>query len=268
MSNTSPGPEWIVLEKLARGSSSADDRVELDELLRLDSLSWGELFEQSLRHQLLPALAHSVVTSDVRFDVPFLIAWHLESELELNRFRIDVFRREAARVSRALTAAGIGFVATKGICFESTLYEGQGTRHIKDVDFMIVGLAAAALQGAPAVTQDVDLWFRDRGDPGLKEALSKVGGTYVPPSQSNPLLLVGASVELFDVVTTMHGLESFEREARHAAEIRVGKVKVKVLPLDRIIASKEAVGRPKDLAIIPALRDAAATLRSRGKQNS
>jgi hypothetical protein len=28
----------------------------------------------------------------------------------------------------------------------------------------------AALQGAPVVTQDVDLWFEDLGDPGIREA--------------------------------------------------------------------------------------------------
>jgi hypothetical protein len=41
------------------------------------------------------------------------------------------------------------------------------------VDFMIVGLSAAALQGAPVVTQDVDLWFKDLSDPGIKKALKK-----------------------------------------------------------------------------------------------
>ena len=36
------------------------------------------------------------------------------------------------------------------------------------VEFMIVGLSAALLQGAPAVTQDIDLWFKDLQDPGAK----------------------------------------------------------------------------------------------------
>jgi hypothetical protein len=50
-----------------------------------------------------------------------------------------------------------------------------------EVRFMIVGLSAAALQGAPVVTQDIDLWFRDLSDPGIKKALKKVGGAFVPP---------------------------------------------------------------------------------------
>jgi hypothetical protein len=34
----------------------------------------------------------------------------------------------------------------------------------RKVRFMVVGLSAAALQGAPGVTQDVDLWLADLSD--------------------------------------------------------------------------------------------------------
>ena len=43
-----------------------------------------------------------------------------------------------------------------------------------DVPFMLVGLSAAALQGAPVVTQDVDLWFKDLAHPGIRKALRRV----------------------------------------------------------------------------------------------
>ena len=49
------------------------------------------------------------------------------------------------------------------------------------VEFMIVGLSAAALQGAPVVTQDIDLWFRRLPDPGIEKALKKFNGSYIPP---------------------------------------------------------------------------------------
>ena len=41
------------------------------------------------------------------------------------------------------------------------------------VGFMIVGLSAAALQGTPAVTQDVDLWFKDLADPNCSRHLMR-----------------------------------------------------------------------------------------------
>ncbi len=37
------------------------------------------------------------------------------------------------------------------------------------VPFMIIGAGAAVMQGAPLVTQDIDIWFHDRTDPRLFE---------------------------------------------------------------------------------------------------
>lgn len=88
------------------------------------------------------------------------------------------------------------------------------------VEFLVVGLAAAALQGAPAVTQDIDLWFRDLSDPALQRALRRVGAIYIPPSLQNPPLLAGGDAGLFDVVVNMHGLGSFAQEVRRALRIR------------------------------------------------
>ena len=137
----------------------------------------------------------------------------------------------------------------KELAFLAALVEGE-------VSFLVVGLAAAALQGAPAVTQDVDLWFRDLSDPRLAGALQRIGASYIPPTHSTPPLLAGAGTDLFDIVVHMHGLETFEEEARRATFVKVGGIVVPVLPLERIIASKRATGRPKDLSILPALEDA------------
>jgi len=41
--------------------------------------------------------------------------------------------------------------------------------------------AYAAIQGAPVVTQDIDLWFENPSDPGICEASRDVGAAYVPP---------------------------------------------------------------------------------------
>lgn len=131
------------------------------------------------------------------------------------------------------------------------------------VEFLVVGLAAAALQGAPAVTQDIDLWFRDLSDPALQRALRRAGASYIPPSPQNPPLLAGGDAGLFDVVVNMHGLRSFAQEARRSLRIPVGAVEVRVLPLARVIASKKATDRPKDRAILPALEDALRVLQSR-----
>jgi hypothetical protein len=136
------------------------------------------------------------------------------------------------------------------------------------VEFILVGLSAAALQGAPVVTQDIDLWFRDLSDVGIRKALVKVGGSYVPPFGLNPPMFAGNNLELFDIVLTMHGLENFDDEVKNTIEISLGLVKVKVLLLERIIKSKEAAGREKDLLSLPVLKDALAATRQLIKNNS
>jgi hypothetical protein len=128
------------------------------------------------------------------------------------------------------------------------------------VDFMIVGLSAAALQGAPVVTQDVDLWFKDLEQPGIRKALRKVGGAYVPPIALNPPMFAGDSVNLFDIVMHMHGLGEFDEEKKCSIKIPLGRVKVAVLALEQIIRSKKATGREKDKLVLPVLLDALATL--------
>jgi hypothetical protein len=129
-----------------------------------------------------------------------------------------------------------------------------------EVRFMIVGLSAAALQGAPVVTQDIDLWFRDLSDPGIKKALKKVGGAFVPPIGLNPPMFAGKNIQLFDIVTTLHGLGSFDKEWDNTLELPLGQLTVRVLKLARIIKSKETLGREKDRLVLPVLRDAMATI--------
>jgi hypothetical protein len=136
---------------------------------------------------------------------------------------------------------------------------GSLVRH--DVRFMIVGLSAAALQGAPVVTEDVDLWFEDLNDPKLTIALREVGAAYVPPFGFNSPMLAGQGTEPFDVVLSMSGLEDFAREVPNTIEVPLGEVCVKVLSLERILLSKTAAGRPKDRLVIPVLRNTLLTLR-------
>jgi hypothetical protein len=131
------GPEWTILELLARGIVNDAERQTVRDLLLSQTLDWGELLEQALRHKMLPMLAHHIISENLRFEVPTSIYQHLESVLEWNRWQIEVFRREAMRVAQGLASRGIHFVVTKGIAFESTLYSNLGTRYMNDIDFMI-----------------------------------------------------------------------------------------------------------------------------------
>jgi hypothetical protein len=132
----------------------------------------------------------------------------------------------------------------------------------------VVGLSAAALQGAPVVTEDVDLWFENLSDPKLMQALIKVGAAYIPSFGYNPPMLGGLGSEPFDVALRMNGLDDFAVEWKRAVAIKVGKLKLKVLPLGRILASKMAANRPKDQRVIPVLQNTLRTLELKSKRRT
>jgi hypothetical protein len=130
----------------------------------------------------------------------------------------------------------------------------------RGVEYMIVGLTAAALQGANTTTVDIDLWFRTTADPRIQDAAAAAGGRLVSGFGMMPPQLGGAIADRFDLVLHMSGLGHFDEEYARAVPIRVEGVPVRLLPLDRILVSKRAANRPKDRAVIPALEEALAAI--------
>ena len=72
----------------------------------------------------------------------------------------------------------------------------------------------------------------------------------------------------FDVVVYMHGLRTFAEEYASANDVVVDGERLRILPLRRIIDSKRAAGRARDLAQIPALEEALAALESGSRRGS
>ena len=138
----------------------------------------------------------------------------------------------------------------------------------RKVEFMIVGLSAAALQGAPVVTQDIDLWFRELTDPGIAKTLKTIHGIYIPSISGNPPMFAGEGIELFDIVVNMDGLGEFDEEKKNTIKIPLGRVKVLALKLERIIVSKKAAGREKDRLVLKVLSDALKTIQERERRKS
>ncbi|MBN2223506.1 MAG: hypothetical protein JW765_02395, partial [Deltaproteobacteria bacterium] len=110
-----------------------------------------------------------------------------------------------------------------------------------------------------------DLWFKDFGNPGIRKAVMKAGGAIVPQIGNHPPTFAGSGVELFDVFLTVHGLGSFDEEFKNSIPVKLGGLSIRILSLDRIIRGKETIRRPKDLLVLPALRDALETMKNKAK---
>lgn len=137
--------------------------------------------------------------------------------------------------------------------------------HELGVRFLIVGMGAAVIEGAPATTQDLDLWFGRIDAPRLQEAARRAGGFYTAGMGLQPPAVGGEGLDRVDLVLGASGLEPFDQEYARAREYELDGVRVAVLPLERVIASKLAANRPKDAAQMPILQATLAARNARVK---
>jgi hypothetical protein len=94
----------------------------------------------------------------------------------------------------------------------------------------------------------------------LVEAAQKVGAAFI--WRNNPPLFSGPGLDDIDVVIQCDGLRDFDSEYGAAVDVSlVPGLVLKVLPIDRVLASKRAADRPKDRAVIPALEAAIAAIK-------
>lgn len=109
-------------------------------------------------------------------------------------------------------------------------------------------MAGAILHGVPATTLDTGLWvdLPPRQYMWLINFSLRFGARHI----SNAVIELPDGT-LVNFVYEPGGLRSFNTEYRAARWLRWNGVRVKVLPLERIRASKLAAGRPKDAAHIP-----------------
>lgn len=123
----------------------------------------------------------------------------------------------------------------------------------RGVRYIVVGMGAAVIEGAPVATQALDIWVERADDERIRLAAADAGGFWISGFGMQPPAFGGDGLERIDVVLSVHGVGAFSEEVAGTVEREVDGVRLRVLPLERVIASKRALGRPKDLAALPAL---------------
>lgn len=152
------------------------------------------------------------------------------------------------------------------------------------VVFVVVGHTAAILHGSPTVTDDVDVTpARDIDNAErLYEALTSMHAVHRVPNAApvDPLPVderdflrwqaqsYTTDFGPLDVVPFTVGVGGYEAVAAQAQTFDVGGVRISVASLDDVIASKEALGRPKDRSQLPALYATRAALLARQNEGS
>jgi hypothetical protein len=140
-----------------------------------------------------------------------------------------------------------------------------------DVRYVLIGGLAAVLHGAPHVTTDVDVVPEEakRNLERLSAALEELGARIratgepdgVPFDHSGESLARLRSWNLqtdlgdLDLTFEPSGTSGYDDLTRDAADMDVRGLSVPVASLADVIRSKEAAGRPRDRAALPALRE-------------
>ena len=130
--------------------------------------------------------------------------------------------------------------------------------HDCGLEAILIGNAAAALQGAPVTTLDFDFMFRKtptnlRKLKTLAQSLDAVVfKPFYPASDLYRLLQEDTGVQV-DFMPRLHGVKSFESLRSRATQVSFDGFSVWVAGLEDIIRSKRAAGRPKDEAVLPIL---------------
>jgi len=135
------------------------------------------------------------------------------------------------------------------------------------LETVLIGNAAAAIQGAPVTTLDFDFMFRDT--PANLTKLKRVAKRldaiilrpFYPVSRLYRMTCDSSGLQA-DFMPVIHGVTSFESLRSRSLPMEIDGRPLLVASLDDIIKSKRAAGRDRDLAVLPIL-ERVLTLRSR-----
>lgn len=136
------------------------------------------------------------------------------------------------------------------------------------VEFVVVGGVSAVLQGAPVVTQDLDICYR-RSPENIKKLASALAPLApklrgfppdLPVVFDDRMIQMGCNFtldiagEALDLLGEMSAIGGYDRIIGEVQEVAFQDYRLKVLSLAQLIATKEAANRPKDHAVLPVLR--------------
>jgi len=140
----------------------------------------------------------------------------------------------------------------------------------RKLEAVLIGNAAAALHGAPVTTVDFDFLFRDTATNLLKlkqiakDCNAMILRPFYPVSKLYRMVNDDLGLQA-DFMPMIHGIRSFKGVRARAAERSIGGLPILLACLDDIIASKQAAGRDRDLAVLPVLKQTLEqTLRASG----
>lgn len=128
------------------------------------------------------------------------------------------------------------------------------------LEVVLVGCAAAALEGAPVTTEDFDFMWRPTRTNHLKlravaESLGAALGQPKYPVSDFYRMDNPAEGLQVDLLAHADGVRSFESLRSRARRLSFRNGSILVASLEDVVKSKRAAGRSKDKAVLPVLEE-------------
>lgn len=137
----------------------------------------------------------------------------------------------------------------------------------REVDFVIIGGAAAVLHGSAYVTGDLDVCYSRKKENFKKLVIAlapfnpslRGAARGLPFQLDERTLRLGLNFTLttdlgdLDILGEVTGMGSYEKLRPFSEELEIYGMRCQVLTLEGLIMSKRAVGRVKDLMLLPEL---------------
>ncbi|MEM6822807.1 MAG: hypothetical protein AAF558_12810 [Verrucomicrobiota bacterium] len=140
-------------------------------------------------------------------------------------------------------------MGTKPPVFEITrLIDALRSEKIR---FILAGMSAAVLHGVPGSTINTDIWIDlpQRSYLRLHKIIGNINGSMITKTAG-----FLEDDTLINFLFEVDGLRSFTAEWNHSKKLKFGGRFVPVLPLKRILKSKETLQRSKDLVHIQLIK--------------
>jgi hypothetical protein len=130
-------------------------------------------------------------------------------------------------------------------------------------EYLVVGAHAMLTYGSLRTTGDFDIWIRPTKENAGRvwAALEKFGAprsrlTIEDLHTPNNIYQIGVAPERIDFLTSISGVD-FDEAWANRTEDQINGIHVAVIGREQLIKNKRASGRPKDLADVAWLEEAA-----------
>jgi hypothetical protein len=144
------------------------------------------------------------------------------------------------------------------------------------VDFVVIGGFAAAAQGVPHTTPDIDICYA-ADSANLTRIIAALAPLHPRPKspgltdsvalrlpfrwdtralKNSPMLSLQTDGGPLDLLDKVKGIGIFSKVRAAATVLQLGDLQILVLDLEPLLLSKQAAGREKDLRLIPEIEAA------------